>query len=95
MKTTTVIALALLAALTGCAATQSVNTHGETITTRSRVYDADYAARAGITNAQTYECEELGRKVAIHFAGLTGAGMDQTRGGMAYESCVDQKRAAK
>lgn len=89
-----IIAIALLAALCGCAATQAVNTRGETVTTRSPVYSAAYAAKAGLTNEQTAACESDGRAVGWDWAGKVGAGFDTTRAGNAFEACVRGAPAA-
>ena len=72
--------------LTGCAHQQYGN-----INTGSVVYDAKYAYDAGITQEQALFCKDVGWKISADWAGKsTNAGqLDITRGGMAYENCVD------
>lgn len=84
-----ILAIVLLA---GCAPLTAQNSTG-TITTGSRFYNAEFAAKAGLNQAQTAECERQGRAVWAAGPGKNGdssplGGIDGVAAGRAYEKCV-------
>ncbi len=83
-----IIAVAAIV-LASCAATRvAQNSTGE-IRTGSVVYNAQYAAERGLTQAQTAACERQGRIVWARTVGGTAGGMmNNLDAGLAYEKCV-------
>ena len=88
MKLAIIAALVILA-VTGCA---SVSRDGN-ITTPSVVYDAEYAAKAGLTQEQTNVCVAEGRERLLEVGvggGMPAGGFGWLEGGKTFESCVNR-----
>lgn len=94
MKTLVAIAIVIVSIaflLAGCASTSYSG-----ITTGSRCYDAEYASKAGLNQAETAACEAEGRKVYWANVSSTAFGnINCASAGKTFERCVDGKRIGK
>ena len=85
-----IIAAAVIA-LAACAATREAQNATGTIRTGSVIYDAGYAAKAGINQAQTAECERQARVVWSNTVGNTAFGQGNNNTAcLAFEACIDK-----
>ena len=88
MKLAIIVAVGILA-IAGCA---SVSRDGH-ITTPSVIYDAEYAAIAGLTQAQTDVCVAEGRERLLEVGvggGMPAGGFGWLEGGRTFEACVNR-----
>lgn len=83
-----IIAAVAVFAVAGCA---SISRDG-TIKTPSVVYDAELAAKAGLTQAQTDVCVAQGRErlLSVGVGGSMTGGFGWLEGGRTFDACVNK-----